>query len=286
MGLGMAREFHAAGMKVVLADLRQDHLDEALNYFDDRTSVHPIRLDVTDRESYLQAADEAEAIFGKIHVLVNNAGLSVMGDVPDVSFKDWDWLLGVNLGGVINGIQIIVPRIIAHGDEGHIVSTASMSGLIPTRGTIIYNTAKFAVCGLMESLYNDLKPYNIGVSLFMPGPVNTGIYQGEDYRPIEYSNIDNVADPVETAEWQKQMKELLDQIGMDPLEVGKRVLQGIQDNDLFILSHGDYKQGIEEKFACLMAYLPESKPERIKAEAMSFLTSYPAYREQMDKKNQ
>ncbi|MEX2524790.1 MAG: SDR family NAD(P)-dependent oxidoreductase [Gammaproteobacteria bacterium] len=285
MGLGMAKAFSAAGMKVVIADIRRDHLDDAMQYFNDKgAAAHAIQLDVTDREAYARAADEAEEVFGKIHVLVNNAGLGITGEFLKTTFADWDWLMGVNLGGVINGVQIIVPRIVAHGEGGHVVSTSSMSGLVATRGTIVYNTAKFAVCGLMETLYSDLQPHNIGASVYLPGAVNTSIYKGEEIRPEEFADSGYTTTPEEIAEWQERMKGLLNQIGMDPVEVGERVLRGIQNNDLFIFSHTEFKKGIEEKFECLLASMPDEDPDPVRAEAVSFLTSYPPYVEQRDKK--
>ncbi len=285
MGLGMAKAFSAAGMKVILADIRQDHLDEAMQYFNDNGApAHAIQLDVTNREAYARAADEAEEVFGKIHVLVNNAGLGITGEFLKSTFADWDWLMGVNLGGVINGVQIIVPRIVAHGEGGHVVSTSSMSGLVATRGTIVYNTAKFAVCGLMETLYSDLQPHNIGASVYLPGAVNTSIYKGEEIRPEKFADSGYATSPEEIAEWQERMKGLLNQIGMDPVEVGERVLRGIRNNDLFIFSHTEFKKGIVEKFECLLASMPDEEPDPVRAEAVSFLTSYPPYVEQRDKK--
>ena len=285
MGLGMAKAFAAAGMKVVIADIRREHLDEAMQYFNDKgLPAHAIQLDVTDREAYARAADEAEEVFGKIHVLVNNAGLGITGGFLDTTFADWDWLMGVNLGGVINGVQIIAPRIVTHGEGGHIVSTSSMSGLVASRGSIVYNTAKFAVCGFMETLYSDLQPHNVGVSVYLPGAVNTSIYKGEEIRPQQYADSGYTTSAEETAQWQARMKELLNNIGMDPVEVGERVLRGIQNNDLFIFSHTEFKQGIVEKFECLLASMPDEEPDPVRAEAVSFLTSYPPYVEQRDKK--
>lgn len=285
MGLGMAKAFSAAGMKVVLADIRQEHLDEAMQYFSDKGApAHAIQLDVTDREAYTRAADEAEQVFGNIHVLVNNAGLGITGEFLKTTFADWDWLMGVNLGGVINGVQIIAPRIVAHGEGGHVVSTSSMSGLVASRGSIVYNTAKFAVCGFMETLYSDLQPHNVGVSVYLPGAVNTSIFKGEEIRPGKYADSGYTTSPEETAQWQERMKELLNKVGMDPVEVGERVLRGIMNNDLFIFSHTEFMPGIVEKFECLLASMPDEEPDPVRAEAVSFLTSYPPYVEQRDRK--
>src|SRR6185312_4302586 len=133
IGLGIAKKLVESGMKVVIADLRQDHIDETKAWFEDRQqarNVHFIRLDVTDRAAMAAAADETEQVFGKLHVVVNNAGVGIEGPLKDATYDDWDFGMGVNLGGVINGVQTFVPRIRAHGEGGHVVSTASLAGLI------------------------------------------------------------------------------------------------------------------------------------------------------------
>ena len=115
IGLGIAKALLGAGMKVVIADIREDHLEDAREELDGRGDVLPIPLDVTDREAFAAAADETERKFGNIHVLVNNAGVAALGPVELAAYGDWDWTLGVCLGGTINGIVTILPRILAHG---------------------------------------------------------------------------------------------------------------------------------------------------------------------------
>jgi len=133
IGLGVARAFVNEGMNVVLADLRQDHLDAASAAFASTgrsRNVHTIRLDVTDRDAMAAAALETERVFGKLHVLMNNAGVGIEGPFRDATYADWDFALGVNLGGVINGIQTFLPRIRAHGEGGHVINTASLAALV------------------------------------------------------------------------------------------------------------------------------------------------------------
>src|SRR6185369_275630 len=113
---------------------------QAVAELDGGDQVLALKLDVTDRDGFAAAADQAESRFGNIHLLVNNAGIGLVGPVDLASYGDWDWSLSVNLGGVVNGIVTILPRILAHGEGGHIVSTASMSGLMPHPGAVIYTT--------------------------------------------------------------------------------------------------------------------------------------------------
>ena len=165
LGLAMARSFASAGMKVVLADIEESVLAESIASFEgSNAEVHGIVVDVTDRAAMTAAADEAEAHFGPVQVVCNNAGVAAGGPLDTVSYDDWDWVLGVNIGGVVNGIQTFVERIKKHGQGGHIVNTASMAGFLPSAGGI-YAASKFAVVGMSEALRADLAPYNIGVSV-------------------------------------------------------------------------------------------------------------------------
>ena len=146
IGLAIAREFLDNHMNVVIADVRQDHLDAAKAALSDRQDRAAfLRVDVTDREAMAEAANETERLFGKIHVLCNNAGIGDGVPLDRASYEDWDWVLNVNLGGVINGIVTFVPRIKAHGQGGHIVNTASMHSFLalPSWGGI-YSASKFA----------------------------------------------------------------------------------------------------------------------------------------------
>jgi NAD(P)-dependent dehydrogenase (short-subunit alcohol dehydrogenase family) len=268
MGLGMAQVFSRAGMRVVIADIRPEAIDAALREFPaGNPGVMGVQLDVADRSGYVRAADAAEKAFGKIHVLVNNAGIGIVGSLLTATYADWDWGLAVNLGGVVNGIQTVMPRIRRHGEGGHIVTTASMSGIFAAGLAGIYTTAKYAVVGLMESLRPELEPHAIGVSAFCPGLVNTQIGEVERLRPPAYrdSTYGNAA-----AERAAFMREKIFPHGMSPHEVGERVLEGIRRNDLWILTHSEYREGAQERFDAILASFPAdaAPPARITAEAM------------------
>jgi len=181
IGLGIAGACIDAGMQAVLADLRQDHIDEALAGFARRgqsESVHAIRLDVTDRAAIAAAADETERLFGKVHVLVNNAGVGINGPFAGITYADWDFGLAVNLGGVINGLQTFLPRIRAHREGGHVVNTASLAALVPMPAAFVtYVAGKAAVVAISETIRGELARDGIGVSVLCPGPVKTNIHE-------------------------------------------------------------------------------------------------------------
>ena len=269
IGFGMAQAFLRSGMKVIIADILQERLDEAARLLARGTNrdFHVLKVDVTDRAMMAGAAAEAERTFGKVHVLCNNAG--VYGNLPmeTASYEDWDWVLGVNLGGVVNGIASFVPKMIAHGEGGHIVNTSSMAGIIPLPcGGGLYSTSKFAVRGLTESLRLALSVYNIGVSVLCPGMVRTRIMEAERHRPGHGAETAALDSPGRD-EWQSTFDM---GGGMDPLELGERVLLGIQRNDAYILPHGEFKEEVQGLFDEIISGFPEGQkiddPVRLKFE--------------------
>ncbi len=268
MGLGMARVFAGAGMKVVIADIRQEALDAALAGFGRGQHVHAIRLDVTDRERWAAAADEAERVFGRIHVLVNNAGVGVVGPMQTATFKDWDFNMGVNVGGVINGIVTVLPRMLAHGEEGHIVTTSSTGGFSAVGGAGLYCTAKFAVAGMMESLATDLKGTPIGASVFFPGPVQTSLGLTTDAtRPAHLRNEPGEAPPL-VGQGRGPRPAFDPSIFMTPEEVGRRVLRGIRRGDLFIMTHPEFRAGIVARNEALLRAIPDEPPNHARHEVI------------------
>ena len=257
IGLGMAKVFTNAGIRVVIADLRQDHLEQAVNYFTQAGKpVHPICLDVSDRDAMEQAAAEAERVHGKIHILCNNAGVIISRPIDEATYEDWDWVIDVNLNAVFNGVHTFVPKIQSHGEGGHIVNTASMAAFVagPTAG--IYTATKFAVRGLSESLRLSLAQHNIGVSVLCPGLVKSQIYKSEQIRP---QHLFGDAYDVDT-EFMERLEQV-HEMGMDPVEIGEKVLRGIKQNDLFILSHPDHKEEVRELCDEIIAAFPDEEPE-------------------------
>jgi NAD(P)-dependent dehydrogenase (short-subunit alcohol dehydrogenase family) len=273
IGLGMATAFVGAGMNVVIADLRRDHIDTALERLGRSDSVHAIELDVTDRDGFARAADETESVFGNVHVLCNNAGMGLIGPIALARYDDWDWGLGVMIGGVVNGIQTFLPRMLAHGEGGHIVNTSSMAAMIPIPNCSIYITAKSALVGLSECLAGELAADKIGVSAFCPGPVQSNIRELGKLRPDRYKKDSGLAEFEQTLA-QRPTSELW----MDPVECGERVVRGIQRNDLYIFTHPEFRNGAQERFNKILASFPEEPINHPRAEAIKFLLSNPIFR--------
>ncbi len=243
MGLAMVRSFAAAGMKVAVADVEQTALGRVAEEFAGTNSnVITLPLDVTDRDAMERAADATEEAFGKVHVVCNNAGVAVGGAVDDMSYGDWDWVLGVNVGGVVNGVQTFARRMEAHGEGGHFVNTASMAGHLAIPGLSVYTTSKFAVVGLSEVMRADLAPKGIGVSVLCPGVVRTNIFESGRNRPASLAGERDTAALVLTANAEgdearaAQLKQLLDN-ALDPAVVGDMVLHAIQHDEFYIFTH-------------------------------------------------
>jgi NAD(P)-dependent dehydrogenase (short-subunit alcohol dehydrogenase family) len=261
VGLGMAKAFVGAGMRVAIADIREDHLEQATAELGGE--AHAIRLDVTDREAFARAADETERVLGNVHVLCNNAGINLFNDIADATYQDWDWVLGVNLGGVVNGVVTFVPRIKAHGDGGHVVNTASMAAFIAGPGAGIYTTAKFAVHGLSDALRWSLLPHGIGVSMVCPGLGKSKIYESDRIRPVELSTDVTPAD-------EEFMRILpgLHEAGMDPDEIGEKILRAIRENLFYVFTHPDHRDELRGIFDETIAAFPDEPvpPERLAVE--------------------
>lgn len=254
IGLGMAQAFLKAGMKVVLADVRQAALEKAaatLAGADGR--FHLVPVDVTDRAAMAHAAEETLRAFGKVHVLCNNAGVGGNTSMEEASYEEWDWVFGVNVGGIINGIKSFLPKIREHGEGGHIVNTASMGGLLPLPPPVgVYSASKFAVRGISDSLRLALAYTDVGVSVLCPGLVRSEIV--ENAHRLSPARRD-AAESTEHFAGQDVMAAM----GMDPLVIGERILLGIQRNEAYILTHGECKDELREIFEEILAAFPDQQ---------------------------
>ena len=284
IGLGMCQAFINAGMKVAIADIRQEALDRALAALQtDKSAVLPVQLDVTDRKAWVRAADTVEKAFGPVQVLCNNAGITIDGPMPQGTYADWDFCLGVNLGGVVNGVMTFMPRMIANRTEGHIVNTSSMGGLVAGAGSGIYSTSKYAVVGLTEELRSDLAQYGIGVSVFCPGPTQTELFESSvKVRPTGLAETGYVPRTVpKPGEMSADITAAIFAIALKPLEVGQRVLQGIQRNDMYILTHPELSGIIQARCEAIMASMPKEDITPERARAANLLVTDKLYSEQI-----
>jgi NAD(P)-dependent dehydrogenase (short-subunit alcohol dehydrogenase family) len=253
IGLGIAQVLADAGMKVVITYRTRSHLDEAMQRLQGVASrVHAINLDVTDRAAMERAAAETIKVFQKVHVVVNNAGVGVMGRLSAATYDDWDWVMNVNATGVFNGIRTFLPHIQAHGEGGQIVATSSLAGLLGHSPLGVYTASKFAVVGMMEALRGELEGTNIGVSVFCPGFVNTNIADSNRNRPTELKESG-----FQPGQRPPAMREMSGPPpGMDVLEAGQLVLRGVRNNDLYILTTPELEDELQSRGEAIVASLP------------------------------
>jgi NAD(P)-dependent dehydrogenase (short-subunit alcohol dehydrogenase family) len=255
IGLGMARAFAKTGIKLALADIDQAALATAKSELAKVTAVETFVLDVRDRTAYARVADETESRLGPVSILCNNAGVAGGQHVTRLTYEYWDWVIGINLNGVINGIQTFLPRMLKRSGGGHIVNTASGAGLAATSAGVLYTTSKFAVVGLSETLRLELAPLGIGVSVLCPGPVNTKII----------SNSRDTQPDAPSAEEAKRLEAAHAQAnaflaaGADPDDVGQMVLAAIKADQLFIHTDRLVAGLIESRTKALLDALPPAK---------------------------
>ena len=277
IGLGIARVFYEAGMKVVIGYLDEQHIGDALKHFptyDPR--IHAIKHDVMDRDRWDPVADEIEKKFGALQVLVNNAGVGLQAPASTGTYKDWEWGLGVNLWGPIYGTRTFVPRMLASKQGAHIVTTTSTSGILPGSGAGIYTVAKIAAVGFMEELRLELRNTNIGTSCFVPGLTATNIGVSESYRPQSLKNDGPPAvapgaqpRPAPGAGGPRPPRPPAAPIPgatpaairpMDPMVAARFVLNGLLNNDLYIVAEPEYRAGVEARCNALLESMNPFKP--------------------------
>lgn len=251
IGLGIARAFARAGIGLVLTWRNRDHRDAALGRFAAEGLPAPRmeQLDVTDRARWSELA----AGVGPVHILVNNAGVSVFGPTDRASHADYDWIMGVNFGGVANGLVAMLPGMKAASGPRHVVNVASMAAFCAGPQAGIYTASKFAVRGLTESLRYNLVPHGIGVSLVCPGLTQSNAWDSALKRPDTFA--DSGFPAVDAAEL-AQFGTAFD-LGMPALEVGEKILAGIERGDPLILTHPDHREDFAEITAAMFAALPD-----------------------------
>ncbi len=266
IGLGIARAASNAGMKVCIGYRNKERLEAALPLFrKGNAGVLPIKHDVTDRDGWARVLEQVKSKFGRLHLVVNNAGVKTWAKVTEVPFAQWDNAVAVNYTATYNSVATCLPHMLEHGEGSHIVVTSSMSGLLPGGPLGVYTATKIAVVGLMEALRVELEGTTVGTSAFVPGGVNTDNYLGSGEenpfrkahpQPGPPSGRPRASGPPP---------------GMDPLEAGERVLNGVINNDLFIVTHPEYMPGTKQRFDAMLASVPvEDTPppeDRVRMEA-------------------
>jgi len=245
IGLGIAKALARVGANIVLADLRPDALVAARNAIEAiGARAATVTVDVSDAASVEAAGKAALDAFGALHIAVNNAGVAMHGTpLENVTVQEWDWVIGVNIKGVINGIRTFVPMIRAHGQGGHVVNTGSVSSLFVREGRNqgAYAMTKYAVLALSEALEQELQGSGIGVSVLCPGGVNTAIFDSAATRPGRFGGSYQRPE-------QEALKSAFATGALDPDTIGRRVLQAIQDNEFYVLTHTNERAAITARF--------------------------------------
>jgi NAD(P)-dependent dehydrogenase (short-subunit alcohol dehydrogenase family) len=246
IGLAMANRFAAEGMKVVLADVEEGALEHATAVLSDQgADVIGVRTDVSSAESVEALASRAIETYGAVHVLCNNAG--VAGDLDFLSnrqarvweqpIENWEWTLGVNLWGVIYGLRAFVPLMIEHGEEGHIVNTASQAGLMSGAGGVIYGVTKHSVVRITEALYQQLllDGSALSASVLCPGIIRTRIFSSGRNRP-EDGQTGGADEGAASEEAAREADRTWQSDGLEPEEVADDVLRAIREQQLYVLT--------------------------------------------------
>ena len=257
MGRAFAERFARAGMHVVLADIEEEALKTAVRELEqEEHRVIGVVTNTMSRDSMQALARRAIDEFGKVHIVCNNAGVTSRGDagaagrrgVWEIPQSDWDWLVGVNFWGVLYGLQVFIPHMLEHGEEGHIVNTASLAGLIPGGGA--YGVTKHGVLALSEGLYRDLKACDarIGASVLCPGFVNTGIFKAERNRPEEFAS----GLPESNAGARANIDSVL-QHAKQPAEIAEIVFEAIQSDRFYILPHPAWDEIVRSRVEHVLA---------------------------------
>lgn len=262
IGLALATVLLEEGVRVVIADRDAAQLDEAREALDRLPGEYlAIPLDVTDRASWVEAADAAEVRFGALHLLFNNAGIGTDIPIGDPRYDGWDAVLAVNLGGVVNGVVTMLPRLRRHGQGGHVVNTASMAAIVPLGNSGgIYTASKFAVRGLSESLRLSLIPDRIGVTCLFPGLTRTRILEARKAKMRAEGRIDAATAGFIAAQ----------ESAMDPIDLARATIDAVRRNQPYVISHYEFADEIQAGHDRLMAAIRSdipADPARIAFEA-------------------
>src|ERR1700748_1940729 len=251
LGLSMARAFGRAGMNVVLAGIDTNAAKAAAEQLaSEQVKAVPVHCDVSERGAVREAALEAIAAFGKVHVVCNNAGVAVGGPIGTVRDRDWDWIIDVNLKSVVYGTEVFTPLIKSHGEGGHFVNTASMAGMISPPGLEPYCATKYAVVAMSGGWHGQLSPLGLGVSVLSPGFVKTRIHESARARQDKYGGVGDV-DPGVAATREEAAQNVLN--GIDTDTVASRVREAVTNGERYVSTHPAMRAFVEMRFQAILA---------------------------------
>jgi NAD(P)-dependent dehydrogenase (short-subunit alcohol dehydrogenase family) len=248
IGLGMATKFAEKGMKLVLADVEVPALEKAAAAFEaEGTEVLAVPTDVSSEEAMDALGAKTFERFGGVHVVCNNAGVGGGGVMWELTRKDWEWVMGPNLWGVIHGVRVFAKHLVEQ-DEGHIVNTASMAGMLSVPGMGPYNVTKHAVVTPSETLYSELvaAESKVGVSVLCPGFVNTRIFESDRNRPDVLRNPGGELGAEEREERRKVATQFFAS-AMSPNAVAEKVLAAVTEKRFYILTHGGAEESVRRR---------------------------------------
>jgi len=267
IGLALARALLAAGANTVIADVEADALERAQQTLDapaDRLMT--CVLDVTDRAAFANARDAAVEAMGGVQLVFNNAGVNAACPVQEMTYADFDWVLGVNLGGVVNGVVTFLPELKRHGAAAHLINTASVGGLLGMRSLSIYNASKFGVVGLSEALRADLEGTGIGVSVLCPGIIDTALASSERNRPAHLRNADAApeATPPDSAAAPPNP------VAMSADDFASLALDAVRGDRFWVCSHAEFAPLVAQRNAAVQSSFTGT-PDPARVDAMGAL---------------
>lgn len=253
IGLGIAQEMGRQGMNVVIADINAEQLQKARQILEDSgTPALTVTLDVADAAQWNSVAEQAIERFGKVHMLVNNAGVGGAPSPIDTSTEgDWRWVVDVNLMGVVFGAQAIIPLLKAHGEGGWVINVASMAGFMALPMASAYSATKAAVVAMSEGWNAELKEHNIHVSVLCPGFVKTRINLSQRNKQSQYQSDDGPGKmSTRETELDNQMQNIID-AGSAPQLIAQRVVEALAAKELYIITHPNFRPAVQARFAAI-----------------------------------
>lgn len=251
IGEGLAHACAEAGMRVVVADIEADSAERvAAAVREAGGDAIGVAADVSKAESVQALAERAYEAFGEVNILFNNAGVMMVAPIVDTPLSDWEWTLGVNMYGVVNGVQAFVPRMRSQSGPAHIVNTASIAGIGPIEDLPIgtYTASKYAIVGISETLRHELAPDKIGVSVVCPGGVATGIFAAARNRPDELGGPGEPPAAPEPSDDDAPAMEM-----MGPRAAADRILDGVRADRLYIFTHAEERERAQKRFDAIYA---------------------------------